>query len=225
MTQSFFITSTGTGIGKTYLTTLLIKEWKAEGKKVMAYKPIISGYDPNDPEGDTAKIIAALGQGAPDEISPWRFAAPLSPDQAAAKEGRSIDSENLLRFSREVIKMWGSSPQTPAASRSLSLEVSQPEPDYVLIEGVGGVMVPLNSTIRVIEWIEALNIPVILVTGSYLGSLSHTLTAVEALTRRNISIDTLVISESLEGSVGLEATRDSLMPWLPEGLKFRLLPR
>src|SRR6185312_4226156 len=90
-------------------------------------------------------------------ISPWRFEAPLSPDMAARREGRAIDFDALVDFTRST-----ASPLT-------------------LVEGVGGVMVPLDEQHTTLDWMAAVGFPVMLVTGSYLGTLSHTLTAVGAL--------------------------------------------
>jgi dethiobiotin synthetase len=111
-------------------------------------------------------LLAALGREAGaaelDAIAPWRFAAPLSPDMAAALEGREIDFDALVAFSR----------------RAVSADFHAP-----LVEGVGGVMVPLDQTHTVRDWVAASGLPAVLVAGSYLGSMSHTLTALEALAR------------------------------------------
>src|SRR6185437_8998899 len=120
-----------------------------------------------------------------DRISPWRFAAPLSPDMAAAAEGKSVDFAALLADSRARIAA---------------------KPDVLLIEGVGGIMVPLDDRRTVLDWMEALALPVLLVAGSYLGTISHTLSAVDVLTRRGLKIAALVISESEGSTVGLDVT-------------------
>ena len=96
------MTSTGTGIGKTYVTTALIREARARGLEVAAAKPLISGFEDRDTAAsDTGAILAALGQ-APtlenvDRISSWRFAAPLAPNMAAKAEGRALVFEALVR--------------------------------------------------------------------------------------------------------------------------------
>jgi dethiobiotin synthetase len=110
-----------------------------------------------------------------DRISPWRFAAPLSPDMAAAREGKSIDFDAMIKLCRDVV----------AASDGT-----------LFIEGVGGVMVPLDARFTVLDWMVALDLPVVLVTGSYLGTISHTLTALDVLVRRNLKLAGLVVNES-----------------------------
>ena len=76
----------------------------------------------------------------------------------------------------------------------------------VLIEGVGGIMVPLDETHTVLDWMSALRVPVLLVAGSYLGTISHTLTALRVLAQRNLDIAALVVSESAAPGASLEET-------------------
>jgi dethiobiotin synthetase len=194
MRQRYFITATGTDIGKTFITAALARQAKALGKSVAAYKPVISGFDPDRPEeSDTGILLQALGLPSTPEniekISPWRFREPLAPTMAAKLENRTLDFEALIA-------------QTRAATESGE--------DVVLIEGVGGVMAPLAGKKTIIDWIEALGIETILVTDSYLGTLSHTLTALDALQRRKIPVFAIIVNESTESSVPLDATAEEI---------------
>ncbi len=203
-----FVTSTGTAIGKTLVTAALVRELRERGEAVRALKPVISGYpgDPGEPS-DTEVLLRAQALAACAEnvetISPWRFRAPLSPDLAAAREGRRIDFARLVDFTRE---------------RRAATE------GWLLVEGVGGVCVPLDERHTVLDWIAATGFPAILVAGSYLGTLSHTLTAAAVLRERGVELAGLVISESTESPVPLEELRDTLMRFLGE-LPCALLPR
>ena len=94
----------------------------------------------------------------------------------------------------------------------------------LFIEGVGGVMAPLDARHTVLDLMAALKLPVILVTGSYLGTLSHTLTALEVLRARDIQVATLVINESAASAVSLADTAASIKRLAP-GIKTILLPR
>jgi dethiobiotin synthetase len=76
----------------------------------------------------------------------------------------------------------------------------------LLIEGIGGVMVPLDERHTVLDWMAALNIPVLLVTGNYLGTLSHTLTALDALRRRGLGLKALVVNATPDATVPLSDT-------------------
>ena len=196
MLKPIFITSTGTNIGKTYLTSLIIKKAQALNFKVNAIKPIISGFNiENFNTTDTGIISAALGkdQSSIEEVSPWRFEAPLSPDQAAYKENKEIVFKELIDFCLK------------------NLNPIKNIYDIVLIEGVGGTMVPINNKYTTLDLMKALDIPVILIIGSYLGSISHTLNAYEVLIQNNININSIVISESEENNIGINQTRKTLL--------------
>jgi dethiobiotin synthetase len=189
-----FITGTGTDIGKTWLACALLRHWRAEGRRVAAFKPVLSGLDPAQPAAsDVGALLAALGRDLSpaelDAIAPWRFAAPLSPDMAAAREGRAIDFADLVAFTRRVA---GADAST------------------TLIEGVGGVMAPLDGTNTVRDWIAASGLPCVLVTGSYLGSLSHALTALDALARVGAGVTAIAVNETPDSPVALDATLESL---------------
>ena len=192
--KRYFITSTGTGIGKTFATCALIRQARARGFRVAATKPLISGFDKDKiAESDTGAILAALGDEVSEanarKISPWRFAAPLSPNMAAADEGRAIDCQALFEFSKTFL--------------------AQPA-DLAVIEGVGGVMVPLDDQNTVLDWLRACGVPALLVVGDYLGTISHTLTAIEVLRARGVEIAAVVMSEGETPEVPFERTLDDL---------------
>jgi dethiobiotin synthetase len=184
---AIFVTGTGTDVGKTFLSAALIRHWRSAGHAVAAFKPVVSGFDPaSAATSDPGVLLAALGDpsGKIETLSPWRFTAPLSPDMAAAREGRTLDFEAIVRFSRKA-----------AASA-----------DRVLIEGIGGVMVPLDERHTVLDWMSALRLPVLLVAGSYLGTISHTLTALRVLVQRNLTVAAVAVSESATPGAPLDET-------------------
>jgi dethiobiotin synthetase len=188
--SAFFITATGTDIGKTYVASGLTRHWRAAGRQVDALKPVVTGFDPAAAApSDAGVLLTALGRPVTpaeiERISPWRFAAPLSPDMAAERESRSIDFDALVGFSRNAI----------AGAK-----------DMLLIEGIGGIMVPLDNRHTVLDWMIALNIPLVLVTGSYLGGLSHTLTALDVLMRRGLAVKAVVVNETPGSPVTIEST-------------------
>jgi dethiobiotin synthetase len=184
---AIFVTGTGTDVGKTFLSAALIRHWRAAGHTVKAFKPVASGFEPASAAmSDPGVLLAALGRPISDieAISPWRFAAPLSPDMASAREGRALEFEAIVEFSRQ------------AAVGS----------DRVLIEGVGGIMVPLDERHTVLDWMSALRLPVLLVAGSYLGTISHTLTALRVLAQRNLTVAAVAVSESVVPGAPLDET-------------------
>jgi dethiobiotin synthetase len=211
---AYFVTSTGTDIGKTFVTAGLIGRLREAGASVDAFKPVVSGYDSSVVEtSDPAVLLRALGRPVTAEaiarIAPWRFRAPLSPDLAAAREGRAVDFDGLIGFSRAAIARTAGT---------------------LFIEGVGGIMVPLDNRRTVLDWMDTLGIPLILVVGGYLGTISHTLTALDVLRQRKLSIAAIVVSESERNPVELEDTVASIarfadgatvvgLPRLPAGIR------
>ena len=185
-----FITATGTDIGKTFLTAGLIRNIRGAGGAVAAIKPIVSGFDPGAWQGsDPAMLLAALGRPVAleevERISPWRFKAPLSPHMAGKREGRLIVFQDVVEFCRRSM----------AGNRGV-----------LLIEGVGGIMVPFDDRRTVLDLMSMLRIPAILVAGSYVGTISHTLSALEVMARRNLDIAAVVVSESEGSAASLEET-------------------
>jgi dethiobiotin synthetase len=196
MGKSYFITATGTELGKTWLTAGLVAAVRAQGGTVCALKPVMSGYDPvRHEESD----VATVGAGR----TAWCYAAPLSPDCAAAKEGKAIDFAALADWCRGEIET---------------------NDGLLLIEGVGGVMVPLTACHTVRDWIAALDIPALLVCGTYLGAISHTLSALAALREAGIVPERLIVNESAGSTVSIDDTLVSLEPHLG-GLPFEVLRR
>src|SRR5947199_3944457 len=145
---AIFVTATGTDVGKTFVTVGLIRYLRAAGRAGDAIKPVVSGFDPQDlASSDPGILLDALGRPAADldRISRWRFAAPLSPAMAARREGRPIDFNALIDFSRRAV----------VGHR-----------DIMFIEGVGGIMVPIDDTHTVLDWMSAMRLPLLLVAGS-----------------------------------------------------------
>ena len=185
-----FVTATGTDIGKTFVTAGLIRHFRAAGRTAEALKPVVSGFDPAAwQDSDPAALLAALERPqvieVVERISPWRFKAPLSPHMAARQEGRAIDYQEVVDFCRRAM----------AARRGV-----------LLIEGIGGIMVPLDDRRTVLDWMTLLRIPIVLVAGTYVGTMSHTLTALEVLVRRNLDVAAVVISESEASAASLADT-------------------
>jgi dethiobiotin synthetase len=188
--SAIFVSATGTDVGKTFVTTGLIRHFLQAGRTIAAIKPVVSGFDPAAiAASDPGALLAALGRpltlAEVERISPWRFAAPLSPDMAARREGRAIDFDAVTAFCRSAM----------AQRRG-----------HLIIEGIGGIMVPLDPNRTVLDLITQLRLPILLVAGTYVGTVSHTLTALQVLVRRNLDVAAVVLSESRGSAATLEET-------------------
>jgi dethiobiotin synthetase len=186
--SAIFITATGTDVGKTFVATSLIRHLRRMGRLVDAIKPVVSGFDPAQAvTSDPGLLLQALGLPVTaqeiERISPWRFRDAVSPDLAAEREGRTIEVDAVISFC-----------QTAVDQRQ----------EVLLIEGIGGIMVPLDAERTILDVMMALQLPLILVTGSYLGTISHTLTALDALYRRGLGVMAIIVSETPGSSVPLD---------------------
>ena len=181
--RTVFVAGAGTEIGKTYVTAALTRRLRAQGRPVRTLKPLASGVPPlSDPafaESDTARLLDAQGLVVAEETveacSPWRFAAPLAPDQAAVLEGRALALADLVAWCRTQIACTEGT---------------------LLIEGVGGLMSPITGTTTGLDWLKDLAVPALLVSGSYLGAISHALTACETLRLHDVPLRAVAVSES-----------------------------
>ena len=177
---AIFITATGPDVGRTLVVASLIRHFRQSGRAVDAIKPIVSGYDSAQAAAsETGMLVSALGlpftPESIDRISPWRFRAALSPDLAARQEGRSIDVDGVVAYCQSAIDR---------------------RRDILLIDGIGGIMAPLDETRTILDVMMAVRLPLILVTGSYPGTISHTLTALDSLFRRDINVLATIVSET-----------------------------
>jgi dethiobiotin synthetase len=187
-----FVTATGTDVGKTFVACALARELLARGSRLRVIKPVATGFDARRIEqSDSGRLLLAqrlpLTAANLDATTPWRFSAPLSPEMAARRENRSLPFAELVEFCTQ-----------------------RQDADLTLIEGIGGIMVPLDAEHTVLDWIERLEPKIVLVAGSYLGTLSHTLTAVACLRARSLDPTAVVISESVEQPVPLAETAEAV---------------
>lgn len=174
-----FVAGAHTDVGKTWFSCALIRTAIRAGLTACAFKPVASGVD-KLADSDPGRLLAALGRPLEeiDAVCPWRFAAPLAPPMAAALEGQALPLGPMVDKARAALA-------APA--------------DLVVVEGVGGLMSPIADDGLGLDLMTALGSPSFLVTGSYLGAISHALTALEVLRLRRLPVAAVVVSES-EGS-------------------------
>lgn len=193
--RAFFVTATGTDIGKTYLSARLLAACRASGMQVAATKPVMSGFSEAEIEqSDAGRLLSAMGEAVTPEavsrICLHRLTPPLAPNIAMRQASVRQDFQEILRFVRMRLAS---------------------ETDLHLVEGAGGVMSPLTDDSLQTDLMAALGLPVILVTAPYLGSISHTLTAMDAIAARGLTLAALVVSEPVPGGSGPDAFRDELL--------------
>ena len=181
--NAFFVTSTGTELGKTFLAEKIISEFIFRGVSIDCYKPILSGFNKKNIESsDSAKLLLASKKKATisniRNITPWLYETPVAPTIAAKLEKKKISYQSL--------KSWCLTKKQSSNSR------------FILFEGAGGIMVPIDKHKTFIDLFEDLSFPVVLIVGSYLGTISHTLSALENLNKRNIKTINIVLNEGIK---------------------------
>lgn len=166
--RHFFVTGTDTSVGKTTVTVRLMQQLVAQGLTVIGMKPVASGCEWVDgrwQNDDVLQLTAASNVSAPAElINPYCFEPAIAPHIAAAQAGVEIDF-NVIR----------------AAYAQLTAMA-----DVVIVEGAGGLLVPLNATQTIADLIQALSLPALVVVGMRLGCINHALLTAQVLKQRNI---------------------------------------
>jgi dethiobiotin synthetase len=172
--RTIFITATDTGAGKTAVTALLAHALRAAGIPAIALKPVASGLDADGANEDIAALQAACGRSDPNAINLYRFAMPAAPSLAAAAEGRKIDPEGLVAWCRQRCERQ----------------------QVCLIEGVGGLMVPLTPTYLVRDWLAGMpEAETMLVVPARLGAINHALLTLAELGRMDRRPRWIVIND------------------------------
>ena len=164
-----FVSGIDTGIGKTFVTGYLAKQWRAQGQNVITQKMIQTGN--HEISEDIEKHREIMGEGWFEEdlnrlTMPEIFSYPASPHLAARIDQRQIDFNKI-----------------DAATQKLSQRY-----DTVLLEGAGGLMVPLSDSYLIIDYVVEKQYPIILVSSGRLGSINHTLLSLEAMRQRKLTL-------------------------------------
>lgn len=177
MKQAFFITGTDTDVGKTYCTVKLMQHYIAQGYTVVGMKPIASGCQMIDgiwQNDDVAKLIAASNVNAPRAlINPYSFDAPIAPHIAAEDTGVEIKLDVIQHAYEQLCELA----------------------DIVIVEGAGGLLVPINASQTMADIAKALSLPVILVVLIKLGCINHTLLTFCAIKQKNLELNAWIANE------------------------------
>lgn len=170
MKQSYFITGTDTGVGKTLITLATMESLKEDGLSVCGMKPVASGCDLVDEKliSEDAALIKRHGSQdlSLEIINPLAYENPCSPNIAAEIEGKPMDLGLVIQAYNKI----------------------QPLVDIVLVEGVGGWRSPCFSHHGMADIAKSLQIPAILVVGIKLGCINHALLSVECILRDNVNL-------------------------------------
>ena len=184
MSKVFFVSGIDTGIGKTYCTGYLAKLWNVEGVRTITQKLVQTGNVDISEDIEKHREIMNMGWFLEDETKltmPEIFSYPASPHLATQMDGREIDFAKIEDATLQLASKY----------------------DRVLLEGAGGLMVPLTKDLLSIDYIQQQSLPVILVSSGRLGSINHTLLSLEALKARGIELYALAYNLAHESQDAL----------------------
>lgn len=206
----YFVSGIDTDAGKSYATGYLAHEWNKNGKRTITQKFIQTGNVGHSEDIDLHRRIMEIPFTQEDQeglTMPEIFSYPASPHLASRLDHRPIDFDKIKH----------------------ATEVLSERYDCVLLEGAGGLMVPLTTELLTIEYIAQEKYPLIFVTSGKLGSINHTLLSLEAIQKRDIVLDTVLYNlyPTVEDKTIQDDTMEFIRTWLekyfPE-TKFLLVP-
>lgn len=171
--KGFFVTGTDTGVGKTIISCGLAAVFKEKKIDVGVYKPFLSGISREHPESDTS-LLKQMSQSSLsyEDITPFEFEKPLAPYVAGKQEGKIVGIEDVLSH-------W---------------ELIRRKHEYFIVEGAGGISVPLGENFLVGHLIKALQLPIVIVARPNLGTINHTFLTVQYATNIGLRIAGIVIN-------------------------------
>lgn len=192
MSRGLFVTGTGTGVGKTFVTGAICAALRARGEHVVAHKPVVTGVDEPDPGVPMDhELLGRLAGLAPEAVAPLRFGPAVSPHLAAELAGTRVDPDTVLA----------------AVPR---------EGDPLVVEGVGGLLVPLGPDWTVRDLAVALALPLVVVAAAGLGTINHTLLTVESARAAGLDVRGVVLSRWPATPTALERSNRATIARLGE---------
>jgi dethiobiotin synthetase len=179
--RGLFVTATDTGVGKTVLSTALLAAMAAQGERVAAHKPAVTGLDepPSDASGvrwpADHELLGAAAAMAPDEVAPLRYGPAVSPALAAELAGERLRPRRLL----------------DAGAAALAARDGD---RTVIVEGVGGLLSPLAEDMTVCDLAAALGLALLIAARPGLGTINHTLLTLQAARSAGLEVRAVVLT-------------------------------
>lgn len=172
--RGLFVTATDTEVGKTFVTGAILAALTARGERAAPFKPVVTGIDEPAPRhpADHEVLAAAAAVADPEQVTPYRFGPAVSPHLAAEERGTTIDPSVLV-----------------VAARNAGVGA-----DALIVEGVGGLLVPLRDTYLVRDFALMLGLPLIVAARPGLGTINHTLLTIEAARSVGLEVRAVVVT-------------------------------
>lgn len=195
--QAYFVTGTDTGVGKTMISSLLVRQFAQRGLRSVGMKPVASGCERRDGQlisEDVTQLLAASNVDLPlADINPYAFEPAIAPHIAAKQAGVQIDLEHIQSAFQRL----------------------QAHADVVIVEGAGGFYVPLDDEHDIADLAAKLDLPVILVVGMRLGCINHALLTAAAIQQRGLTLAGWVANQVDPDMAMLEENLQTLQQRMP----------
>jgi dethiobiotin synthetase len=205
--RGLFVTGTGTGVGKSVLAAALLAAAAAAGEPARAYKPVVTGLSepPGEwpPDHELLACAAAMDAG---EVAPLHYGPAVSPHLAASLAGDRVDPDRIV------------------ASADAALRAANAEGAALILEGVGGLLVPLADSFTVRDLAAALRLPLLIAASPGLGTINHTLLTLSAARAAGIEVCAVVFTPWPSRPSAMEESNRSTVARLGE-VEVAVLPR
>ncbi|KPK01366.1 MAG: hypothetical protein AMK71_05825 [Nitrospira bacterium SG8_35_4] len=185
MGKGIFITGTDTGVGKTHVAAGLIRALREKGLSVCPLKPVETGCRVKKGDlipRDALRLVKASGAGEPlGLINPFRMRSPLAPSVASEIEGVAIDRKRIISSYTRMKRKY----------------------DFTIVEGAGGIMVPVTGDYLFLHLVRDLNIPLVIVARPGLGTINHTLLTIASAMNEQLNVLGIVLNYAVKKRRGL----------------------
>jgi dethiobiotin synthetase len=199
--RGLFVTGTDTGVGKTILSAALLAAMAAEGERVCAYKPVLTGLDEQPPAARLRddELLALAADMPREKVAPQRYRPAASPHLAAELAGERIDPRRLLanlpgKEASGALRSPGTPAEGGAQAGDASHAAAASESTILVVEGIGGLLVPLDGEYTVRELALALGLPLLIAARPSLGTINHTLLTLQAARAAGLAVVAVVLT-------------------------------
>jgi dethiobiotin synthetase len=194
--RGVFVTGTGTGVGKTIVSAALIAAMRTAGEPVRAHKPVVTGLEEQQgrwpPDHELLGAVAGMD---PREVAPVRYGPAVSPHLAAALAGDTNAASGIVE------RALAAGAMSPSAG---VVGCTEDDPPILVVEGVGGLLVPLADDFTVCELAAALGLPLIVVATPGLGTINHTLLTLRTARSASLDVRAVVLTPWPDGPSEME---------------------
>ena len=187
---SVFVTGTDTGIGKTWVVCQLVRWLSQQGYDIGIQKWVETGWDGSPTDYDSyLEVLPQLSEMPVEDVVPYRLKFPASPHLAARMENVSLDFDVCQRAYNRMISRY----------------------ECVLVEGAGGCKVPVSMDQTLVDWIQHMAMPIILVVGNQLGCINHTLLTLDVLRHYQLDVQAVVMNDMGVPASAIEQDNPSII--------------